>query len=65
VFSLPISVVFGMPVHIEKVSWGGWPNCYKISNGEVELIVTSDVGPRIMRYGFVGGQNLLKVTTNI
>ncbi|MCZ2147428.1 MAG: hypothetical protein LC126_06605 [Bryobacterales bacterium] len=45
-------------VKIEKVAWKGWPNCYRISNGEVELIVTSDIGPRIMRYAFVGGPNL-------
>lgn len=44
-------------VKIEKTAWNGWPNCYRISNGEVELIVTSDIGPRIMRYGYVGGQN--------
>ena len=44
--------------NIEKVSYGGWPNCYRLSNGESELIVTSDVGPRVMRYGFIGGQNL-------
>jgi hypothetical protein len=47
-------------VQIEKVNYGGWPNCYRVSNGEVDLIVTSDVGPRIMRYGFAGGQNFLK-----
>ena len=50
-----------MPVQIEKVAWGGWPNCYRISNGEVELIVTSDIGPRIMRFGFIGGGNVFKV----
>ena len=47
-------------VKIEKTSYKGWPNCYRISNGAVELILTADVGPRIMRYAFVGGQNLLK-----
>ena len=47
-------------VKIEKIAWKGWPNCYRVSNGEVELIVTGDVGPRVMRYAFVGGQNLLK-----
>ncbi len=47
-------------VKIDKVEYGGWPNCYRISNGEAELIVTSDVGPRIIRYGFVGGRNLFK-----
>jgi hypothetical protein len=45
---------------IEKTPYQGWPNCYRVANGEVELIVTSDVGPRIMRFGFIGGPNLLK-----
>lgn len=45
-------------VSIEKISYAGWPNCYRVSNGEVELVVTADVGPRIIRYGFAGGQNL-------
>jgi len=45
-------------VKIEKVAFAGWPNCYRISNGEVELIVSTDVGPRVLRYGFAGGQNL-------
>jgi hypothetical protein len=31
-----------------------------MSNGEVELLVTGDVGPRVMRYGFAGGQNFFK-----
>jgi hypothetical protein len=47
-------------VKIEKTPWKGWPNCYRISNGEVELIVTTDVGPRIMRYAFIGGPNIFK-----
>lgn len=47
-------------VKIEKVDYKGWPNSYRVTNGEVEVIVTSDIGPRIMRYGFVGGQNLFK-----
>lgn len=32
----------------------------RLSNGRVELVVTTDVGPRVIRFGFVGGQNLLK-----
>lgn len=47
-------------VKIEKTSYAGWPNCYRITNGEVELIVTADVGPRVIRYAFVGGQNIFK-----
>jgi hypothetical protein len=47
-------------VQVEKTEYKGWKNCYRISNGEVELVVTGDVGPRIIRFGFVGGQNLFK-----
>jgi len=45
-------------VEIERISYGGWANCFRITDGLVELIATTDVGPRIMRCGFVGGQNL-------
>ena len=47
-------------VTVEKIPYKGWPNNYRVSNGEVELIVTADVGPRIIRFEFVGGQNLMK-----
>ena len=47
-------------VRVDKTEYKGWHNCYRVSNGEVELIVTGDVGPRVIRYGFVGGQNLFK-----
>ena len=64
---LPAILLLGMNVSaavtISKTAWKGWPNCYRITNGEVELIVTSDIGPRIMRYGFVNGQNLMKEFT--
>ncbi|MCC7497654.1 MAG: hypothetical protein IT160_08765 [Bryobacterales bacterium] len=51
-------------VKIERTPAMGWLNCYRITNGEVELIVTSDVGPRVMRYAFVGGRNLFKEFTS-
>src|SRR5260370_19770973 len=47
-------------VKVEKIEYKGWRNCYQVSNGEVALIVTGDVGPRVIRFGFVGGQNLFK-----
>jgi hypothetical protein len=50
-------------VKIEKTNYKGWPNSYRISNGEVEVVVTSDIGPRVIRYGFPGGQNLFKEFT--
>jgi hypothetical protein len=44
---------------MDKVNYLGQPNCYRLSNGTVEAIVTTAVGPRILRYGFVGGENIL------
>ena len=43
---------------IERVEYGGWQNCYRLSDGHWELIVTADVGPRVIRFGFVGGNNV-------
>lgn len=45
-------------IKIEPISYRGWPNCYRIANAELELVVTTDVGPRIIRFGFAGGQNM-------
>ncbi len=47
-------------VKMEKISYDGWPNCIKLSNGQIELIATTDVGPRIIRFGYIDGQNLFK-----
>jgi len=59
-FVLTLTMTVSAAVKIEKTAYAGWPNCYRITNGEVEMIVTGDVGPRVIRYGFVGGQNLFK-----
>jgi hypothetical protein len=49
-----------MSVTVRNVAYRGWKNCCRISNGKIELIVTTDVGPRVIRFGFVGEQNLFK-----
>jgi hypothetical protein len=43
---------------IERVAYLGQPNCFRLSNGVVDVIVTTDVGPRVVRYGFVGRPNV-------
>jgi hypothetical protein len=43
-----------------RTSYKGWPNCYRIANGLVDLVVTTDVGPRIIRFGRVKGANQFK-----
>jgi hypothetical protein len=44
----------------QNLHYLGLPNNIRLSNGTVELILTTDYGPRIMRYGFVGGRNFFK-----
>ncbi|HKR01024.1 MAG TPA: hypothetical protein VJT09_10140 [Pyrinomonadaceae bacterium] len=44
---------------MEKVNYLGQPDCYKLSNEAVELIVTTNTGPRIVRYAFRDGENIL------
>lgn len=43
---------------IERLAHAGWPNCYRLWNDRLELVVTSDVGPRIVWLGFIGGDNI-------
>ncbi len=45
---------------MEKVEYRGWKNNLKLSNAVVEVLVTLDVGPRILVYRLVGGANVLK-----
>jgi hypothetical protein len=51
----------GSDVTIEKTAFRGWNNCYRVSNGTVEFIATTDVGPRIISFSFVGGTNVFFV----
>jgi hypothetical protein len=44
----------------EKYKFGGWENCIRMTDGDIELVATTDVGPRIVRFGFIGGQNLFR-----
>lgn len=43
----------------EEMTFRGWPHCRRLSNGTVDLVMTTDVGPRVVRYGFVGKNNVL------
>jgi hypothetical protein len=60
ILSATIAMNTNAAVKVERTEYKGWPNCYCVSNGEIELVVTGDVGPRVIRFGFVGGQNLFK-----
>jgi hypothetical protein len=47
-------------VKIEVVAYKGWNRNLRLSNGTVELVITLEVGPRILRYGYLGGENVFK-----
>ncbi|CAN5321997.1 hypothetical protein BH18ACI2_BH18ACI2_09380 [soil metagenome] len=44
---------------VRKVTFLGLPNCCLLTDGTAEVVVTTDVGPRVVSYGFVGGENVL------
>jgi hypothetical protein len=44
---------------MEQLSYLGQPHCFRLSNGTAEVIVTTDIGPRVVRYAFVGQDNIL------
>ncbi|MBI5305423.1 MAG: hypothetical protein HY868_25060 [Chloroflexi bacterium] len=46
-------------MRIEQINYQGW-NCCRASNEIVDAIATLDVGPRIIRFGFVGEANEFK-----
>lgn len=60
VIAISLTMSAKAAVKIEKIDFKGWPNSYRMSNGEVELVVTGDIGPRIIRYAFTGGPNIFK-----
>lgn len=42
-----------------EVTYASFGKCLEISNGTVKLIVTLDVGPRIINFSFVDGENVM------
>jgi len=47
-----------MSIQIEHVPYGGWDDCLRLSDGVAELIIPTQVGIRIIRYGLIGGNNV-------
>jgi hypothetical protein len=47
-------------MHIKRLRHGGWENNLQLANPHVELIISLDVGPRILSYSTPEGANILK-----
>ena len=50
-----------MPVNVTFKPWNGWKTCCWIDNGNTTLIITTEVGPRILHYALNNGTNLMNV----
>lgn len=46
-----------MTLKIDTCQYDGWGEVVRITNGTAELAVLTQVGPRILFYGFAGGEN--------
>ncbi|HEX8399181.1 MAG TPA: hypothetical protein VF644_17215 [Pyrinomonadaceae bacterium] len=44
---------------MEKIEYQGFPNCVRLANNGLEIIATTDIGPRILFFGLAGGENIL------
>jgi hypothetical protein len=42
---------------MQSIEYLGLPECVRISNGDAELVVSTAVGPRVLRYALQGGEN--------
>ncbi len=43
---------------IEPISYQGWPNNLRLRGAKTELVLTLDIGPRIIRYAMQDGPNV-------
>jgi hypothetical protein len=43
---------------IEEISYGGWKNNLRLRGAKTELVITLDVGPRVIRYAHHDGPNV-------
>lgn len=48
-------------IAFEPTTFRGWTDAVRMGNGQVELVAVADIGPRILSFGFSGGENLLFV----
>lgn len=46
-------------VTVKETTYKNYGKCVELSNGVVRLLVTVDVGPRIINYSFVDGENIM------
>ncbi|MFB6162869.1 MAG: hypothetical protein ABEJ86_05465 [Halococcoides sp.] len=45
-------------IDIDTIEYGGWTDCLRVSNGSIELVAPTAVGPRIVHFGPTDRSNL-------
>ena len=50
-----------MAITHQIIAFGGWDNNLHLQNGACELLITLDVGPRILKFAPRGGDNVFKL----
>ena len=45
-------------IKIEETTYQSYGRCVKVSNGSIEVYATLDIGPRLIRFARVGGENI-------
>ena len=45
-------------MEIKKVHYGNFGECVSISNGQIELLVTTELGPRVISLSRTGMENI-------
>lgn len=44
-------------IDVQKIKYGSYGDCLRVTNGNIEFIAALELGPRIIRFGKVGGNN--------
>ena len=47
-----------MAIQVKEINYGAFGHCVQLSNGLVDVVATLDCGPRIIRYGYTGKENV-------
>jgi len=47
----------GNTVKADEIEYQGWKKVIRLCNGTVQLLIVTEVGPRILFFGFQGERN--------
>lgn len=51
-------------MEVKEINYRNFGNCVQISNGIIDVVVTIEYGPRIIRFGFCGKENIFYEDTD-